>query len=120
MTVDTYISEINQKEGINIRKIVKSFEKRLMLCFRLYEDNVGFEDYKMNDYDYIILYTLWSYIKDLHIEEYLIIMYSYYKIEEFYFPVNIFESKRCINILSETDIIEILVKLIKCDQKNVI
>jgi hypothetical protein len=120
MRVNTYISEINQKEGINIRKIVKSFEKKLMKCFKLYEDNVGFEDYKMNDYDYIILYALWSYIKDLHIEEYLIIMYSYYKIEEFYFPVNIFKSKRCINILLETDIIEILVKLIKCDQKNVL
>ena len=108
-----YILEINEKEGINLRKIVRSFEKKLIKCFRLYEDNVGFEDYKMNDYDYIVLYTLWSYVKNLKIEEYLVIMYSYYKLEEFYFPINIFESQRCINILLNTDVIDLLDKLIK-------
>ena len=91
MTVDIYVSEINQKEGINLRKIVKSFEKKLLKCFRLYEDNVGFEDYKMNDYDYIVLYTLWTFIGNLQIEEYLVIMYSYYKLEEFYFPIDKFK-----------------------------
>ena len=113
MTVDIYISEINRKQNVNTYKIVKSFEKKLLKCFRLYEDNVGFEDYTMNDYDYIVLYTLWVYTPDLKIEEYLVIMYSYYKLEEFYFPVNLFESKRCINILSDTDIIKLLDKLIK-------
>lgn len=113
MSVNNYISEINKKEGINIRNKVKVFEKKLLKCFRLYEDNVGFEDYKMNDYDYIVLYILWTYVKNLKIEEYLVIMYSYYKLEEFYFPVNIFESQRCINILSDTNIISILDKLIK-------
>lgn len=115
MTVDNYISEINEKEGTNIRKIVKIFEKKLLKCFKLYEDNVGFEDYKMNDYDYIVLYVLWTYVKNLKIEEYLVIMYSYYKLEEFYFPVNLFESQRCINILSDTNIINVLDKLIKQD-----
>ena len=115
MTVDNYISEINKKEGINICKIVKLFEKKLMKCFKLYEDNVGFEDYKMNDYDYIVLYILWKYVKDLKIEEYLVIMYSYYKLEEFYFPINLFESQRCINILSDTNIINVLDKLINQD-----
>lgn len=42
-------------------------------------------------------------------------MYSYYKLEEFYFPVNLFESQRCINILSDTNIINVLDKLIKQD-----
>lgn len=113
MTVDTYILEINEKEGVNLRKIVKSFEKKLLKCFKLYEDNVGFEDYRMNDYDYIVLYALWTFVKNLQIEEYLVIMYSYYKIEEFYFPINIFETKRCIDILTDTNIIGILDKLIK-------
>ena len=112
MAVNNYILEINEKEGIDICKIVKIFEKKLLKCFRLYEDNVGFEDYKMNNYDYIVLYTLWKFIKGLKIEEYLIIMYSYYKLEEFYFPVNLFKSERCINILSDTDIIKILNKII--------
>ena len=66
----------------------------------------------MNDYDYMVLYAIWKFIKDFKIEEYLIIMYSYYKLEEFYFPVNIFQSKRCINIITETDIINIINKLI--------
>ena len=112
MTVDTYISEINYKENIDLRKIVKSFEKRLTKCFKLYSDNVGFEDYKMNDYDYIVLYTLWVFNQGFKIEEYLIIMYSYYKLEEFYFPVKLFESQKCINIIAESNMIHLLNKLI--------
>lgn len=113
MSVDIFISEINKKEGINIRRIVNSFEKKLINCFRLYEDHVGFEDYKMNDFDYIVLYTIWKFIDNFKIEEYLIIMYSYYKLEEFYFPVNMFDSHRCIHILLDTKIVSILDKLIK-------
>lgn len=92
MNIDTYISEINKKEGVNVLRIVESFEKKLLKCFRLYEDNTGYEDYKMNDLDYLILYTI---CKDntskYKITDYLVIMYSYYKLEEFYFPIDKFK-----------------------------
>lgn len=114
MSVSDYISEINEKEGINLAIIVKSFEKKLKTCFKLYEEKSGFEDYKMNDYDYIVLYTLWKFIGNVYsIEEYLVIMYSYYKIEEFYFPVSLFRSKKCIDIITNTGVSSILDKLIK-------
>ena len=109
-----YISEINEKENINLHSIVKSFEKKLRKCFKLYKDNIGFEDYKMNNYDYIVLYTLWKYIGELHcIEEYLVIMYSYYKLEEFYFPIKLFNSQKCINMLNNRNVSSILDNLIK-------
>lgn len=114
--INNYICEINEKEDINVNEIVKSFEKKLKKCFKLYENNVGFEDYKMSDYDYIVLYSLWKYIdKKCYIEEYLVLMYSYYKIEEFYFPVNLFKTTKCIEILLETNASIILEKLIKID-----
>ena len=113
MNIDSYILEINKTDNINLHKIIKKFEKKLLKCFRLYEDNVGFEDYKMNDYDYIVLYTIWVFVKGFSIEEYLIIMYSYYKIEDFYFPNDIFKCDNCINMLTTTDVIKILNSLIK-------
>ena len=114
--INDYISEINDNEDIDVNKIVKSFEKRLKKCFKLYEDNVGFEDYKMTEYDYIVLYTLWKYTnKTCCIEEFLVVMYSYYKIEEFYFPIKLFKTSNCINILLETNACIILEKLIKID-----
>lgn len=113
MSVDSYVSEINKTDNINLHKIISKFEKKLLKCFRLYEDNVGFEDYKMNEYDYIVLYTIWSFIKGFSIEEYLIIMYSYYKIEDFYFPNDMFKSNNCINMLTNTAVIKILDMLIK-------
>ena len=116
MSVNEYISEINKTAGINVNKITKTFEKKLKKCFKLYEYNIGFEDYKMTGFDYIVLYTLWKYTHNSYsIEEYLILMYSYYKIEEFYFPMKIFNTSNCINILMETDAVKIMEKLIKMD-----
>jgi len=40
-------------------------------------------------------------------------MYSYYKLEEFYFPVNMFKSKNCINMLSNKAVSTILDNLVK-------
>jgi len=92
MNIDTWITEINKKEGVNVLKIVESFEKTLLKCFRMYEDNTGYEDYKMNNLDYLILYTICkNNNSEYKIVDYLVIMYSYYKLEEFYFPVGKFK-----------------------------
>jgi len=112
--INDYISEINTKEDIDVNKIVKAFEKKIKKCSKLYQDNVGLEDYKMNDYDYIVLYTLWKYTSGtFSIEEYLVIMYSYYKIEDFHFPIYLFKTSKCVEILLHTPACGILEKLIK-------
>ena len=98
---------------MNTKRIVKKFEEKLLKCFRMYETNVGYEDFKMNDFDYIVLDTLMKCVPGYKIEEYLIIMYSYYKIEGFYFPADIFEAKRCISMAFNTDISVVLDKFIK-------
>lgn len=106
---DTLIKEISEVEGINLFEKIKTFEKKLKGCFKLYDTKEGFEDYKMSDTDYVILYTIWKILnmKDC-IEAYLIIMYSYYKLEDFHFPT----SKFCINgvyeIIKQTNIIKII------------
>ena len=111
--INSFILEINETENIDLYKIIKLFEKKLKKCFALYKNNFGFEDYKMNDFDYIVLHTLWSFYKGFNIEEYLVIMYSYYKIEDFYFPVNKFNCSRCLDIINNTNITYTLQHLIK-------
>lgn len=111
MNIDNFITEINEKEGINLCKIIKIFEKKLLKCFKLYEEQSGFEDYKMNDLDYLILYTIWKdSTSEYKIVDYLVIMYSYYKLEEFYFPVDKFKISG--NIFNPDELIKII-KIIK-------
>lgn len=110
-TILQLINEINEKEKVDIFKIVYKFEKKLIKCFKLYENNYGFEDFKMNQVDYLILYTVWKTINILgNIETYLVIIYSYFKLEDFYFPINFFNcncNSLC-NVIQNTDIIKIL------------
>jgi len=110
MNVQYFINEINNIENINLKNDIHAFEKKLKKCFKLYSDNVGFEDYKMNELDYIILYTIWKSIKKSNcIDIYLVIMYSYYKLEEFYFPINKFiNSLDSIKLIMETNVISII------------
>ena len=92
MNIDNFITEINEKESINVLKIIKTFEKKLLKCFKLYEEKSGFEDYKMNDIDILILHTLWKTCGDFfNIEEFLVIIYGYFKLEEIYFPTSLFK-----------------------------
>ena len=112
MNIDNFITEINKTEGINLLKIVDSFEKKLLKCFRLYEEHSGYEDYKMNDLDFLILYTIWKdNTSEYKIIDYLVIMYSYYKLEEFYFPIDKFK------VSSEIFNPEELIKIIKIIKK---
>lgn len=103
MSIDEFINEINRVENIDLLKIINKFENRLLKCFRLYEEQSGYEDYKMNDLDFLILYSIWkSKDNDMYnIMDYLVIMYSYYKIEEFYFPIDKFEITKHIWNLDE-------------------
>lgn len=103
------IKEINQVENINIEKEIIKFEKKLKKCFKLYENNYGFEDFRMNEIDYIILYTIWKSISEIgNLESYLIIIYSYYKLEDFYFPSKKFKCDGICDIIKKTEIIKMI------------
>ena len=71
----------------------------------------------MNIIDYMILYNIWKTLKlKGRIESYLIIMYSYYKLEDFHFPIDKFKSGLdCIKIIQDTDTIAIIDSMIKFD-----
>ena len=63
MSVNQFITEINIKEGIDLNKVFDNFEKKLKKSFKLYSETSGYEDYKMNDIDVLILYSIWKHIK---------------------------------------------------------
>lgn len=109
-----YIRDINKTENINLEYEISRFEKKLLKCFKDYDNHYGFEDYKMNNIDYLILYEIWKNV-DIrgNINNYLIIMYSYYKLEDFHFPINKFKcSLDFIDIILNTNIIYIINKFI--------
>lgn len=93
------INILSLLENINrsiIKQYIKSFEKLMKSETRLYSDNFGLEDYKMNLFDYNILYNIYLYTKKspLKIQLILYFMYSYYKfdcIDYYYdFPCKLF------------------------------
>lgn len=107
--VSELINEIDTYENVDIISTIKVFEKKLKKCFKLYENMVGFEDFKMNNMDYVILYTIWKLLQRKgNIETYLIIIYSYYKLENFHFPTKKFNCKNIYSTIYETNIIKIL------------
>jgi len=109
------IKEISLKENINLKSFINKYYKELKRCFKQYQNTYGLEDYKMNNIDYVILYNIWKQLNIIGcIESYLIIMYSYYKLEDFHFPTNKFKSGlNCIQLIQDTSVISIIDSLIK-------
>lgn len=94
------IDEIDTVENVKVKHIIDKFEKKVKQGINTYVDKSGLDDYKMNEYDYIVLYVLWKAINIPNcIEEYLIIIYSYYKLEDFYFSSYKFKTKNVLNLL---------------------
>lgn len=113
-SVNNLIILMNYNERANIKHIIDNFEKKVKQDINTYICKSGLTDYKMNDYDYIILYVLWRTVNISNcIEEILIIMYSYYKLEDFYFSANKFKTKNVVKLLNNKNVTSLLNILIK-------
>lgn len=115
LLVQDYIKEINESENINLEEVIKQFEINLIKCFKLYKTNTGYEDYKMNQLDIIILYIIWKKInKPGNINNYLLLIYSFYKLEEFYFPIKKFGvTLECFDIINDSEFNNLLFNFLK-------
>jgi len=105
MKIDFIISNISSSENISVdtfKKFIKSFEKYIKSEIKKYKDITGLEDFKMNKYDYVILYQLYfntsSSPYKIHIL--LLYMYSYYKLDGISFNKNNFPLKLFFNFIS--------------------
>ena len=108
-SVEKILNEIDKFDNIESRCIVTKFEKKIKKeinkCVLLYGDSGGFDDYTLKSVDYAILYYIWKYIdKSVTLEEILIIMYSFYKLEEFYFHQNVFDTLRIYDVINNSNI----------------
>ena len=112
--IQEYMKEISSEENIDLNNFLDRYYRKLEKCFREYKNNEGYEDYKMNYIDFIVLYSIWKSLNLRgYIESYLIIMYSYYKLEDFHFPVKKFKSGfKCIQLITDTNVILIINSLI--------
>lgn len=104
MKLDNIISNICESENITndtFKTYIKSFEKYIKSEINMYDDKSGLEDYKMNKYDYNILYNLYNktdtFPYKLHIL--LLYMYSFYKLDGISFNRTNFPLKLYFNFM---------------------
>lgn len=109
--LNSIINEINTKENIDILKNISSFEKKLLKTFNEYDNLEGLEDYRMNELDYIILYSIWKKLNiQNHVMIYITFIYCYFKLEEIVFPFERFKNikmKDLVYVIKNTDIVKI-------------
>jgi hypothetical protein len=109
--------EIDLAEDIKSKRVVSNFEKKIKKEINkqilLYGDNGGLDDYTLKNIDYIIMYYIWKYIdKYVTLEEILVILYSFYKLEEFYFNPNVFPMSRITDIVNNSNINYLLLNIV--------
>jgi hypothetical protein len=115
--IKNLIDEIDQCDNINSVCIIKNFEKKIKKeikkCILLYGDNGGLDDYILKDVDYVIIYYIWKYIDTIvTLEEILIIIYSFYKLEEFYFRPNVFYMSRVLDLINTSNINILIINVV--------
>lgn len=115
-SIQILIDEIDSCDNINLKCIVSNFEKKLKREINrqklLYGDNGGLDDYTLKNIDYIIIYYIWGNISlKVNLEEILIIMYSFYKLEEFYFHPNVFCMSRILYIINNSNINDLIINI---------
>lgn len=114
--IKNLIHEIDLVDNIELNCNVTNFEKKIKKeiykCILLYGDNGGLDDYTLKEVDYIIIYYIWKYIdKSVTLEEILIIIYSFYKLEEFYFHPGVFCTSRIIDIINNSNINHLIINI---------
>lgn len=115
--IKNLIDEIDARDTVNSRSIVINFEKRIKKeinkSILLYGDNGGLDDYTLKDIDYVIVYYIWKCVDMfVKLEEILIILYSFYKLEEFHFNPNVFQTLRIFDILNNSNINNIILNVL--------
>lgn len=115
--IKNLINEIDAYDKLNTKLIVSNFERKIKKQIDkniiLYGDNGGLDDYTLKDIDYVIFYYIWKYIDTvITLEEILIIMYSFYKLEEFYFHQGVFCMSSTLNIINNSNINNLLFNIL--------
>lgn len=116
-SIQILIDEIDSCDDINLKYIVSNFERKIKREINrhalLYGDNGGLDDYTLKNIDYIIFYYIWGNISiKVKLEEILIIMYSFYKLEEFYFHPDVFCMSRILYIINNSNINDLLINIL--------
>jgi len=107
------IKKIADCEGIDLNTMIDNFtefHKNIKKRIRHYKTRDGLTDYKLKCHDLLILLYLYKNTNpfDNKIELILVIMYSYYKLDDFHFPTSMFNIAKLFIFLSENENIHYL------------
>jgi len=99
------IFKISKSENISeetLIKNIKSFEKYIKSEIKKYDDISGLEDFKMNKYDYNILYELYNKTTHSPLKIYILLLYIYtfYKLDGISFNKKKFPLKLFFNFIN--------------------
>ena len=108
------IDKISTLEQIDKDKLILLFinyHSRIKECIKKYKEKDGLTDYILKSHDYIILYTLCKNTKPFEnkIELLLVFMYSYYKLDDFHFPTDIFNINNLFKFIKKNGSIHSLI-----------
>ena len=106
-----YISDCENVSFINLKKYIKSFEKKIKYEISNYYDIEGLEDYRMNPIDYEILLELYKQTKsdENKIKHLLIFMYCFYKLEGISLPIKFIRLNSFLNFINLNDNLHMLI-----------
>jgi hypothetical protein len=115
--IKNLLDEIDSKDGIDTHLSVTSFEKKIKKeinrTLLLYNDSGGYDDYTLKPIDYVIMYYMWKYIDiNATLQEILIIFYSFYKLEEFYFHPSVFCTSRIFYVTNNSNISKLILNIL--------
>tara|TARA_B100000768_G_scaffold155480_1_gene152589 strand:- start:2383 stop:2745 length:363 start_codon:yes stop_codon:yes gene_type:complete len=111
--IQILINEIDVTDGIRVREIVNTFEKKIKKEINKHYYTIGLEDHALDSLDYIILYYIWKNCNvSIDIEDLLVLIYSFYKLEEFYFDTNVFNLDTPFDVLNKSNISSLLLNVL--------
>lgn len=115
--IKNLIDEIDAHDNINSKSILVKFKKKIKIeiikSILLYGDNGGLDDYALNDIDYVVLYYIWKRVdRFVKLEEILVIIYAFYKLEEFHFNPDVFYMSRIMYILNNSNINSLIINVL--------
>lgn len=108
MDLEKIIKNISKIENIKedeLKKNIYSFEKYIKSQVKKYDDKSGLEDFKMNKYDYTILYHLYNNTTRFKNKVYILLlyMYSFYKLDGIDFDKRRFPLNSFFDFLNNND-----------------
>jgi hypothetical protein len=115
------IAELEDMPYTEVTSFFSKYHKKLKKSINGYDNKDGLSDYKLKSHDLIILFVLCkeskTELKKLDkLNVILVFMYSYYKLDDFYFQLNKKTAVNLLKLMNDDNIHSLIYNLVTNDQ----